>query len=43
VFYLKNNYFSDRKMSDSDNLESESDQPPAKKAKSNYDTPSSHR
>jgi len=34
VFYLKTNYFSDNKMSDRDNLESESDQPTAKKAKS---------
>ncbi|XP_044589254.1 uncharacterized protein LOC123268337 [Cotesia glomerata] len=30
-------------MSDHDNLESESDQPPAKKAKSHYDTLSSHQ
>ncbi|XP_072947697.1 uncharacterized protein [Epargyreus clarus] len=30
-------------MSDRDNLESESDQPSAKKAKSHYDTPSSHQ
>ncbi|XP_044583061.1 uncharacterized protein LOC123264066 [Cotesia glomerata] len=30
-------------MSDRDNLESESDQPPAKKAKSHYDTLSSHQ
>ncbi|CAH4003981.1 unnamed protein product [Pieris brassicae] len=30
-------------MSDRDNLESESDQPPANKAKSHYDTPSSHQ
>lgn len=30
-------------MSDRDNLESESDQPTAKKAKSQYDTLSSHQ